>query len=334
MQITAAVTRESRNRCFPTLAWERLASLGNFRWVDEMPARKGVTETLADQFAGTEILVTAWGTPPITRDVLDACPNLRHIAHAAGSVAFVDLEAWHRNILVTNVMPIMALGVSEFTLTCILSALRRFDALVNPARWDSLPFYKVPKVGQMLRDKTVGLVGLGIIGRQTLDLLRPFNCRIIVHDPFLSAGAAQDLGVELLDLDTLLKSSDIVSLHAPGTPATKHLLNRARLALLRPGSILINTARGILIDHDALADIASAGRIAVYLDVTDPEPLPPEHPLRKLPNVILTPHIAGPTADAWPLMGNACVAEVERFLRGENPLYSVTEAQYANQSTS
>jgi phosphoglycerate dehydrogenase-like enzyme len=332
MQIIAAITPSTRDRCFPPAAWEKLSSLAPFRHVD--PSSLSSSETLAAHLRAADILLTGWGTPPLIRLILDACPNLKYIAHAAGSVAFIDLHAWRRHILVTNVMPIMGLGVAEFTLTCILSALRRLDALLKPALWDTLPFYQVPKVGFMLREKTVGLVGLGIIGRQTLDLLRPFGCRILVHDPFLSASAAHSLGVETADLPSLLRSSDIVSLHAPGTPATRHLLSRDRLALLKPGSILINTARGILIDHAALAEIAAPGHLAVYLDVTDPEPLPPDHPLRHLPNVILTPHVAGPTSEAWPQMGAAAVADIERFLRGEKPLYPVTEAQYANQSTS
>jgi phosphoglycerate dehydrogenase-like enzyme len=331
VQIIAAITPATRDRCFPPATWEKLQSLAPFLHVDPSSLS---SDSLAPQLAPAHILLTGWGTPPLTRTLLDACPNLRYIAHSAGSVAFIDLHAWRRNILVTNVMPIMGLGVAEFTLTCILSALRRLDAHLSPALWNTLPFYQVPKVGFMLREKTVGLVGLGIIGRQTLDLLRPFGCRILVHDPFLSPSAAHALGVETADLDTLLRSADIVSLHAPGTPATRHLLNRDRLALLRPGSILVNTARGILIDHNALAEIASRGHIAVYLDVIDPEPLPPDHPLRKLPNVILTPHVAGPTTEGWPQMGAAAVADIERFLRGENPLYPVTEAQYANQSTS
>lgn len=324
MRIVAAVQEWAKERCFTPAAWDRLTALGEFHWQGEF----GKAAPDAD------ILVTAWGTPRLTVSLLEQMPDLKLIAHAAGSVAFVDPSAWKRGITVTNVMPIMALGVAEFTVTCILSGLRRFDALLKPALFDSSPFFVVPKVGFALRERTIGLVGLGIIGRETLRLLRPFGCKFLVHDPFLSPEGAKAENITLCDLDTLLAQSDVVSLHAPGTPATEKLLNERRLRLLKPGAILVNTARGILIDHDALAVVAADGKIGVYLDVTWPEPLPEGHPLRKLSNVVLTPHVAGPTVDGWPKMGEACVADVERFIQGQAVKYRVTEQQYANQSTS
>ena len=333
MRIVAAVADWTRGRCFPPAVWQKLEGLGAFSWCQEFSKGANDTGAFIAAIKDAEILITGWGSPRITAGILTACPKLKYIAHSAGSVASVDAEAWRRGILVSNVMPVMALGVSEFTVTCILNGLRRFDAFVKPERWDSLPFYKVPRVGFMLRERTVGLVGLGIIGRQTLDLLRPFGCRVLVHDPYLAPVDARQLGVQNVDLDTLMQSADVVSLHAPGVPATRHIINRARLAMLKPGAVLVNTARGILIDHDALADVAAEGKIGVYLDVTDPEPLPENHRLRHMANVILTPHVAGPTVEGWPLMGEACVADVERFVKGEPLAYPVTEAQYANQST-
>jgi phosphoglycerate dehydrogenase-like enzyme len=324
MNILAAITPDTRTKCFPESAWQKLLSLGNITHSTDFAAH----------LPRAEILLTGWGTPAITRDLLATAPNLKYISHAAGSVALVDVSAWEpqRKILVTNVMPIMAVGVAEFTLACMLNSLRRFDALYNPGRWNSLPFYNIPKPAQSLAGKTVGLIGFGIIARLVADLLRPFNCNILIYDPFISV--LPDPALKLASLENLLAQSDIISLHAPGTPATRHLLNAANLKLLRPGSTLINTARGILLDHAALADIAAAGTISVYLDVTDPEPLPADHALLKLPNVHITPHIAGPTADAYPLMGTAAVDNIERYLKNQPPLNPVSAAQYANQSTS
>ena len=332
MRIVAVVADWARERCFPKAAWDKLAGLGEFRWVKEFP--RNDPAAYAKLVSDAEVLVTGWGSPRTSREVLDACSSLKMIAHSAGSVAGVDIHAWQRGITVTNVMPIMAMGVAEFAVTCILAGLRRFDALVDPKRWDTTPYFSVPKVTFALRNKMVGLVGLGIIGRATLDLLKPFGCKFQVYDPYMPAGEIQKLGALSVDLDTLMKTSDVVSLHAPGTPATKHIINRARLESLKPGAILVNTARGILIDHDALADVAAKGQIGVYLDVTTPEPLPPEHPLRALTNVLISPHVAGPTVEGWPLMGEACVADIERFVKGDKVKYFVTEAQYANQSTS
>lgn len=338
MRIVAAVQDWSRQRCFGSATWEHLAELGEFHWLPEFgTAADVVGESEKSRLVGeAEVLVTAWGTPRITVAVLDRMPKLKLIAHGAGSVAFVDLAAWSRGITVTNVMPIMARGVAEFTVTCILSGLRRLDALLKPALFDSMPYFAVPKVGFALRDRTVGLVGLGIIGRETLRLLRPFGCKFLVYDPYLPAADAEAEGVTLCDLDTLLTQSDVVSLHAPGTAATEKLLNEKRLRLLKPGTVLVNTARGILIDHDALAVVAGEGKIGVYLDVTYPEPLAEGHALRKLSNVVITPHVAGPTVDGWPKMGEACVADIERFIKGGSAAveYRVTEKQYANQSTS
>jgi phosphoglycerate dehydrogenase-like enzyme len=126
--------------------------------------------------------------------------------------------------------------------------------------------------------------------------------------------------------------SHAVSLHAPGTEAAKGIINERNLRMLRPGAVIVNTARGILIDHDALFRVASEGKIGVYLDVTYPEPLPPDHPLRTLPNVVLTPHVAGPTPDAYPEMGDCCIDEVERVIKGQPLKWPVSESQYVNQS--
>lgn len=333
MRIFAILSADTRTRCFTAAAWARFESLGQFTWVSDFSGQTPAAEWVC-RCHEAEILITGWGSPPLRAAALDSLPHLKMIAHAAGTVAFIDIQAWRRGIAVTNVMPIMALGVAEFTLTCMLSGLRRFDALLKPALWDSSPFFRVPKVAFALRGKKVGLIGFGLIAREVLGLLRPFGCEVLVHDPFIAAATLTAQGVQPAALDELLAACDIVSLHAPGVSANADLLDERRLRLLKPGAILINTARGILLDHDALARVAAEGQIGVYLDVTRPEPLPPEHPLRKLGNVVLTPHVAGPTVEGWPMMGDACVDDVARFVSGAPLKYPVTESQYANQSTS
>jgi phosphoglycerate dehydrogenase-like enzyme len=338
MKIVAALPKHTRERCFSDAAWSRHQSLGDFTWISEYA--KNDQDTSHPQFAqlikqvgGADALVTGWGMPRITATVLDACPTLKLIAHSAGSVAAVDIDAWKRNITVTNVMPMMGYGVAEFSLLFILDGLRRFAGYVKPELWGTIPFYADPRnSGTMLRHKTVGLVGFGIIGRQTLDLLKPFHCKILVHDPYLKPESVAGLDIELVSLDDLMSRADAVSLHAPGTEANKGTINERNLRMLKPGAVLVNTARGILIDHDALFRVASEGKIAAYLDVTYPEPLPPDHPLRKLPNVILTPHVAGPTPDAHNEMGDCCIDEVERFSKIQPPKRPVSESQYVNQS--
>ena len=333
MQIVSLVTEYARQKCFTPEAWTKLEQLGEFRAVGGLLQRGDSPERVAELCTGAHVLVTGWGSPKITPVILDQLPQLKMIAHSAGSVASICYEAWERGIVITNVMPIMAMGVAEFTVTCILNGLRRYEVFINPTLLDSNPYFSVPKVGFCLRNKTVGLVGLGIIGREVVKLLSAFGCKLMVHDPFLPAEVAKDLGVTLCDLDTLMAKSDIVSLHAPGTEACKDIINEPRLRMLKPGAILVNTARGILIDHDALARVAGEGKIGVYLDVTRPEPLPADHPLRQMSNVIITPHVAGPTVEGWALMGAGCVADIERYIKGEKVMYGVTADQYKNQST-
>jgi phosphoglycerate dehydrogenase-like enzyme len=168
-----------------------------------------------------------------------------------------------------------------------------------------------PGIGNFRR--RVGVVGASRIGRQVVRLLAPFDLTVSLTDPYASAPPA---GVRLLPLDDLLRESDVVTLHAPATPETHHLLDRRRLALIPDEGVLINTARGSLVDTDALVGELTTGRISAILDVTDPEPLPPDSPLFDLPNVFLTPHIAGSHGNELARLGRTIVAELERLIAG------------------
>src|SRR5262249_38303951 len=149
----------------------------------------------------------------------------------------------------------------------------------------------VPHGGRYLRGAVVGLVSASTVGREVIRLLQPFDVTILLYDPYLTDADVRSLGVTKGSLDELFGRSEIVSLHAPSIPATRHMIGAEQLRRLRDGALLINTSRGSVIDHDALVAEARAGRIRVLLDVTDPEPLPLDHPLRALPNVQLTPHV-------------------------------------------
>jgi phosphoglycerate dehydrogenase-like enzyme len=149
-----------------------------------------------------------------------------------------------------------------------------------------------------------------------IELLRPFDLRVLVSDPYFGEAEAAQLGVERRALDELLACADVVSLHAPALPSTRHLLDRRRLGLLRDGAVLVNTARGSLVDHDALLAELRAGRISAVLDVTDPEPLPADSPLFTLPNVVLTPHIAGALGTEVRRLGDLAIEELARYAAG------------------
>jgi len=340
MNMIVSFSEYTRGRCFPDAVWARLEKVAKdygcqmhwVPWVREDPVEKFVEA--CKKVGGAEILVTGWGHPRITAAVLDANPKLKLIAHSAGSVAGVEIEAWKRGVKVTNVMRIMSFAVAEFSVCLMLNGLRRFNAHVRPELKETSAFYTFGVGGFAMMGKRVGLVGLGIIGRQVIELLKPFRCEIVAYDPFVSAEKIAAFGAKKVELDELMQTSDVVSLHAPGTPATANIINESRLRMLKPGAVLVNTARGIIIDHDALARVAAEGKIGVYLDVTWPEPLPEGHALLGMENVTLTHHVAGPTHDQWPLLGGEAIDEVERCLKGEALVNVVTEAQLANQSTS
>jgi phosphoglycerate dehydrogenase-like enzyme len=285
--------------------------------------------------AKVEILVTGWGCPPIDEVVLAAAPNLRLIAHAAGSVrALVSPAVFARGIAVVTAADANALPVAEYTVAAILFANKR--VLDFAARYASerrpLGIYvnTPPTVGNFRR--TIGLVGASRIGRRVAQLLRPFDFTVLVADPFLSPAGARDLGVERVELDDLLRRSDVVSLHAPSLPETRHMLDARRLGLLRDGATLINTARGALVDQAALVAELASGRINAVLDVTEPDALAPDSPLYDLPNVLLTPHVAGAAGGELRRFGELITAEIDRFARGEALRHAVDPQTFTTQA--
>jgi phosphoglycerate dehydrogenase-like enzyme len=173
-----------------------------------------------------------------------------------------------------------------------------------------------------IRQKVVGVIGASHVGRHLIRLLKPFEVKILLYDPFVTTEQAAALGVEQVQLNTLLERADVVSLHAPAKADTHHMLNAGRLALMKDEALLINTARGTLIDEAALITELSQGRFFAFLDVTDPEPLALDSPLRRLENVVVLPHLAGCIEDCS-RMGEMAVEELRRFFVGEPPLYQV-----------
>ncbi|WP_267276387.1 hydroxyacid dehydrogenase [Arthrobacter sp. CDRTa11] len=265
-----------------------------------------------------EVLITGWGCPPVSPEVLDLAVNLKAIIHAGGVVGdkVPPLPAG-RVITASNAGEANGIPVAEYSLVMIL--------LANKQAFDAVRMYRTrrnwidresefPTAGNYR--KTVGLVGASRIGRAVAKLLQPFHLEVLVYDPYLSYGDAQALGAELVPLDTLMSRSDVVSLHVPVTPETIGMIGAAELALLRPGATVINTARGEVVDQDALEAELVSGRISAILDVAVPDVLPPEHVFYDLPNVFLTPHIAGSMGTELLRMGDHVVSELERYVAG------------------
>ncbi|MFE5243933.1 MULTISPECIES: hydroxyacid dehydrogenase [unclassified Streptomyces] len=262
-----------------------------------------------------EVLLTGWGCPPLTADVLERLPRLRTVIHAAGSVKHHITDAcWERNLTVASAAGANALPVAEYTVAAILFAGKRVLAAQRVyerlrARTNALDV--IGSGGNYGR--TVGVVGASRIGRRVIELLRPFDLRVLLYDPYVDEAGAAALGVRAVPLDELARTSDVVTIHAPALPETRHLFDRERLALLPDGATLINTARGSLVDTAALTDELVSGRLHAVLDVTEPEILPADSPLYDLPNVVLTPHIAGSLGNELTRLTHAALDELERY---------------------
>jgi phosphoglycerate dehydrogenase-like enzyme len=267
----------------------------------------------------TEVLITCWGAPRLDAEALAALPKLRAVVHAAGTVKGIVTDACReRGIEVSSAASINALPVAEYTLAMVLLANKRVLWLARTyqeLRTGWHPGVMQPNTGNY--GPTVGICGASLIGRRVIGLLRPFDVKVLLNDPYVGPDEADAPGVELVDLDELCTRSDVLSLHAPALPSTRHLLDARRLGLLRDGATVINTARGTLVDTDALTAELLSGRLFAVLDHTEPEILPGDSPLYGLPNVLLTPHIAGSQGNELRRMGNAAVDEVARFVAGQ-----------------
>ncbi|MBC9824101.1 hydroxyacid dehydrogenase [Terrabacter sp. MAHUQ-38] len=274
-----------------------------------------------EQLTSAEVLITGWGSPRIDSGVLDRAPALRAVLHAAGSVrSHVDPVCWERGILVTTAADANAQPVAEYALAMIiLSAKEAFRAQALYRTSQKLDHRsEFASVG--CNGRRVGLVGASRIGRRVVELLAGFDFEIWLSDPYVDAREASRLGVRLAPLEDLLRACDVVSLHAPLLPSTHHLLDAGRLALMRDGATLVNTARGGLVDHDALVAELETGRIRAVLDATDPhEPLEADSPILALDNVVVTPHVAGALGNELFRLGAHAVENAVRLV-GSRPL--------------
>jgi phosphoglycerate dehydrogenase-like enzyme len=297
-----------------------------------LPALDDLTTARAREIlAEVEVLVTGWGCPPLDAGVLASAPHLKAVVHAAGSVrGHVTDACWERGIEVSSAAAANALPVAEYTLGMILlygkQVLERARAFRNTRRRDD--WLSLPRTVGNYRS-TVGIVSASLVGRRVIELLRPFDLEVLLYDPYVSEADAAELGARWVDLPTLFARSDLVSIHTPLLPATRGLVGRALLDAMRPGATLINTSRGAVVDQEALTDVVRAGRIRAVLDVTDPEVLPPGHPLWDCPNVLITPHLAGSQGNEWERLAETAVAEVARWAAGDGFAHPVRRERLA-----
>ncbi len=257
---------------------------------------------------------------PVTAAVIEQMARCKVIARYGIGVDNVDVEAATRKgIVVANVPGYCVEEVSDQALALMLSAWRKVvshDKAVRKGAWDISfrdPVYR-------LKGRTLGLLGLGAIARRLVEKVAGFGFRIIAHDPYVSAEVADKLGVELVDLDTLFRESDLLSLHAPATSETRHIVNKERLGQMKETAVLVNTSRGPLIDETALAEALKAKRIAAAaLDVYEQEPPDTNSELFQLDNVIVTDHAAWYSEDSLAELQRRTAAAVCAVLSGKRP---------------
>ena len=285
---------------------------------------------LRNEIANAEVLITTWHSPFVTADMLGQGSRVKLIAHCGGEVKSRVAEDVFETVTITNAADPMARGVAEMALALMLTLVRRIPDYAAEMRNGVTRTNEYVSEGETLFGRRVGIVGFGRIGRAFARLLKPFDVEILVSDPYAKDDSVAAYEAKPVALDELLKSCSVVVLCAALTSDTRDMFDKRLLSMMPDGTYLINVARGGLIDLEALTGELRSGRLTAALDVTDPlEPLPQDHELRKLPNVILTPHIAAGGIEMRRQIGAIAVQEVVRFAKGEPPLNRVTREMLA-----
>jgi phosphoglycerate dehydrogenase-like enzyme len=323
--------KELRDALFSDRLRRRLDAIADCDYDLVIQDFRAIAQTVLE---GIEVLLTGWFCPRIDEAALDRMPALKLIAHAGGTVKdHIHPAAWDRGIAVTNAVLANAIPVAEFSLAQIL--------LAGKATLGAAHLYR-ERQGRIDRElefpdagnyeKTVGIVGASTIGRLVLEHLENFDLDVVLFDPTVGPDEAQRLGARKVELIELMRHSDVVSLHAPLLPTTAEMIGAEELAAMRTGATLINTARGALVDHAALRQELLSGRLNAILDVTEPEPLPHGDPLYGLPNVLLTPHIAGSMGTELHRMTEFALTEIERHAAGSAPRHPVCREDLATRA--
>jgi D-3-phosphoglycerate dehydrogenase len=309
------------------------------RWPSVPFGPVGTGDSVVDEASGTEdeliaalegVQVCLTQMAPFTARVFDARPELEMLAVCRGGPVNVDLAAADRaGVAVAQAPGRNAAAAAEFAVGMMLAALRRIplaDAELRAGRWRG-DFYDYDESGVELDGTTVGLVGYGAIGRIVARVLGAFGATVLVADPYTDAATAHADGVRLVERDELLRSSKVVSLHARLTDETRGIIGADEIALLPPGAVLVNTARGGLLDYAALPEALRSGQLgAVALDVYDVEPPPADWPLHTALNVVATPHLAGATKQTAHRAAGIAAGEVGRWVRGEALAHPANDA--------
>jgi phosphoglycerate dehydrogenase-like enzyme len=314
------------NHVFPPQVLEKIHRSVNCPWPVLNPDE---WRTAGVALREAEVIIGTWGMPALDEEFLAAAPVLKAVFYAAGSVKGLVTDAcWDRDMVVSSAWVANGVPVAEYSLATILLSLKRFWHFSRRMKTE------VTDQGEFMipgnYHSTVGLVSLGAVGRSVARLLQPFDLMLLAYDPFLSEELAAELHVNLVSLEELFQKCDVISLHAPWIRETERMITGELISSMKEGATLINTSRGAVIAENEMINVLRhRPDLSAVLDVTYPEPAAADSPLRSLPNVVLTPHIAGSMQGECARMGDCMADELRRFVTGEPLRYRVTPAMLA-----
>lgn len=309
-----------RDTFIPPEVAERINSLGNAVWNNT--EENWSSNDLKEKLKNIDVCISGWGSAQYDENALQYADKLKIIAHTGGSAAnLVSEEVFNRNIRVISGNWFFAQSLAEGTLAYMLSSLRDipyYNNEVHQGHWKNDNYYN-----EGILDQTVGLIGFGMTAQILVNMLKPFNVKIKVFSEHKTDEIYKEYGVQRASLEEIITTCKIISVHMAQRADTYHIINRELLKKISDGSILVNTSRGSLIDEQALAEELSTGRFKAILDVYEIEPLPADSKLRGLKNVILIPHMGGPTIDRRISCTQGILDDIERFVRGEKLKYEM-----------
>lgn len=315
------------DKVYPDFLMEELKE--DIAFVNEPLTKEELSSNL-NVLKDVEVIFSGWGGPKFTQEILDAAPNLEIVFYGAGTIKkIVTNEFWERGIRITTANTANGIAVAEFTLAATIFGLKNvlnMSHQINKTR--AFPAPGTREITGAFRAK-VGLISLGAIAKQALKLFKNFDFEVLVYDPFTTPEEADELNIKLVDLETIFKESDVVSLHTPLLEETKGMIRKNHFLSMQSNTTFINTARGAVVNEPEMIEaLQERPDITAYLDVVYPEPPVKDSPLYEMENVLLTPHIAGSEGNEVARMGDLMVKEFEKYLLGNKLDYEVSKSDY------
>ena len=290
-------------------------------------------EELQEALAGVDIVMTGWGNIQLDEEVLQKADQLKIVAHTGGTVADLVSDAlYQKGVTVISGNPTFAESVAESCVCYTMCALRRLEEsmkIVRDGGWKKADYYN-----EGIMDRTIGLVGFGAIAKKFAKMLTPFRVKIKVYSSYLTKEEAATYGATVASLDEIFETCNVISIHSGLNPKTYHMVKEEHFKKMKDGALIVNTARGAVLDEEALIRELQSGRILAALDVFEQEPLPLDSPLLTLKNAMLIPHMGGPTIDRREYVVFQLIEDIQSVLKGETDgVEGIITADYAKNMT-